>query len=233
MLRENGLPPLNGDIREMYTHGDYTAYADIPELVPISGLPQNHRHIGAVLWSPVVEDPAWWDELLTESPVVYVTLGSSGESDILPAVLEGLRDLPATILTATAGRTRLGSLPANARTAEFLDGSRAAARASLVISNGGSPTTYQALAAGVPVLGLTSNNMDQHLNMEAVCRAGAGEVLGARGLDIRRLRSTVEAMLGDPAYRQAAQAVANAHRRTDATTQFRQLLDEVVPVRAG
>jgi UDP:flavonoid glycosyltransferase YjiC (YdhE family) len=228
--RENGLPPLNGDIREMYTNGDYTAYADIPELVPIPGLPPNHRHIGAVLWSPVVDDPDWWDELPPERPVVYVTLGSSGESDILPSVLEALRDFPVTIVAATAGRARLASLPSNVRTAEFLDGSRAAARASLVICNGGSPTTYQALAAGVPVLGLASNNMDQHLNMEAVCRAGAGEVLRARGIDRKRLRRTVEAMLEDVAYRNAAQVVAKAHQRSDAPAEFRRLLDEILSI---
>ena len=41
VLKEHGLPGIGGDIRTMYTWGDYTAYADIPELVPTFDLPAN------------------------------------------------------------------------------------------------------------------------------------------------------------------------------------------------
>jgi UDP:flavonoid glycosyltransferase YjiC (YdhE family) len=227
VLREHGLPGIGGDIRTMYTWGDYTAYADIPELVPTFDLPANHRYIGAVLWSPSVDLPSWWGDLPGDRPIVYATLGSSGDSEVMPHVLEALKDLPVTVIAATAGRGRSAPQPSNAYVADFLPGSEAAARSALVISNGGSPTTYQALAAGVPVLALVSNNMDQQLNMEAVRRAGAGEILKARGISAENVRSTVSRMLADDRLTAQAQRLASAHRACPAGLRFPHLLDEL------
>jgi UDP:flavonoid glycosyltransferase YjiC (YdhE family) len=228
VLREHGLPGIGHDIRVMYTAGDYTAYADIRELAPVDGLPPTHRYIGAVLWSPAVTRPEWWDDLPRDRPIVYVTPGSSGESDFLEVVLDALADLPVVVVAATARRVQVRRPPANARLAEFVPGIEAAARARLVICNGGSPTTYQALAAGVPVLGIVSNNMDQHLNMEAVKRAGAGDVLRARGLTADAARTTVERLLSGPGYAQAARAVAAASRACRASVEMPALIEDVL-----
>lgn len=228
VLREHGLPPIGGDIRVMYTFGDRTAYADIPSLTPLHGAPPSHRHIGAVLWSPSVPNPPWWDDLPPNRPIVYATPGSSGQGDLLPVVLDALADLPVVTIAATAGRVRVDRLPSNARVAEYLSGSDAARRAALVICNGGSPTTYQALAAGVPVLGIASNNMDQHLNMAAVRQAGAGEVIRARTVDAAAIRQLVSRMLEEPAYGVAARALGEAHRACPVESLFPALIDEVI-----
>jgi UDP:flavonoid glycosyltransferase YjiC (YdhE family) len=228
VLREHGLTPIGHDVRTMYTHGDLTAYADIPELVPTENLPPSHRYIGAVLWSPAVPFPPWWHELAADKPIVYVTLGSSGEAPLLPRVLEALADLPITVIASTAGRIATRNAPTNARIAEFLPGIEAARRAALVICNGGSPTTYQALAAGTPVLGLVSNNMDQHLNMAAVRRVGAGEVLRGRDVDCRCIRETALTILQTADYAAAAKVIADAHRKWDSTSRFARLVDDVL-----
>jgi UDP:flavonoid glycosyltransferase YjiC (YdhE family) len=212
----------------MYTYGDFTVYADVPALVPTYDLPASHRYIGPVLWSPAVDLPDWWADLPSDRPIVYVTPGSSGESEFASVVLEALADMPVTVLVATAGRTRLEGIPSNARVADFLPGTEAAGRAALVISNGGSPTTWQALAAGVPVLGIASNNMDQHLNMTAVRHAGAGELLRARGLRPAPLRTLVTRMLDAPRYRTAAAALALARRRYEPESRFPALIQEVL-----
>lgn len=228
VLRENNLPGIGGDIRVMYTFGDYTAYADIPELAPTYDAPTTHRHIGAVLWSPDVPTPTWWRDLPVDRPIVYATLGSSGEEDALALVLEALADLPATVIAATAGRARIPRPPANARVADFVPGTLAAARASLVICNGGSPTTYQALAAGVPVLGLPGTNMDQHLNMEGVRRAGAGETLGAGRLTAAGIRGLATRILGAQSYIDAAKTLAKAHLASDFRDRFPTLIGQAV-----
>ena len=226
--REHGLPRIGHDVRSMYTYGNCTAYADIPELVPTENLPPSHRYIGAVLWSPSVPFPPWWHELPADKPIVYVTPGSSGDAPVLPKVLEALADLPITVIASTAGRIGIRNAPANARITEFLPGTEAAARAALVICNGGSPTTYQALAAGTPVLGLVSNNMDQHLNMEGVRRVRAGEVLRARDVEARCIRQTVLAILQTADYAAAAKVIANAHREWDSASKFAELVNDVL-----
>jgi UDP:flavonoid glycosyltransferase YjiC (YdhE family) len=194
--RKYGLPSLGFDLRRVYTDADHTAYMDIPQMFPSERLPANHSYLGPVLWSPPIEVPAWWDRLPAGRPIVYVTLGSSGQGHLLPQVLAALSTLPVTLIAATAGNVDLGSQPDNVFAADFLPGEAAAARSALVVCNGGSPTSQQALASGVPVLGIASN-LDQFLNMHGVVGAGAGVRLRADRLQAGALRATVSAMLGD------------------------------------
>ena len=207
--RKYGLPALGFDLRRVYTDADHTAYMDVPLMFPSTSLPANHSYLGPVLWSPPIAPPLWWDTLPTGRPIVYVTLGSSGQGHLLPQVLAALSTLPITLLAATAGNIALGKMPDNVFVADFLPGEAAAARSALVICNGGSPTSQQALAAGVPVLGIASN-LDQFLNMHGVIGAGAGLRLRADRLRSDALSATVTGMLGNTALSEGAAKVAHA-----------------------
>lgn len=222
--RRHGLPALGSDLRRVYTDADYTLYADAAEMFPPVGMPVEHSYIGPVTWSPPIPLPDWWEALPQDKPLVYVTLGSSGQGQLLPLVLEALADLPVTVLAATAGNVDLASIPANARVERFLPGEAAARRAALVICNGGSPTCHQALSAGVPVLGIASN-LDQFLNMDGILRAGAGTLLRADRLQVSQLRSAAGALLDDPASADAARAVARTFATYDPNARFQSLLD--------
>ena len=59
LRRRHGLPSLGFNLKQVYTHGDYTLYADIPELYAMRRLPSNHRFIGPVVWSPRDPRPDW------------------------------------------------------------------------------------------------------------------------------------------------------------------------------
>ncbi|KAA1250518.1 glycosyltransferase [Mycobacterium simiae] len=207
--RKHGLPSLGWDLCSVFTDGDYSLYADVPELVPTASMPANHQFLGPVLWSPVGAPPAWWDTLPMDRPIIYVTLGSSGGRNLLQVVLNALADLPVTVIAATADRSDMTHVPANAFVTDFLPGEAAAARSAVVVCNGGSLTTQQALVAGVPVIGLASN-MDQHLNMEAIERAGAGLLLRTERLDSQSMAQAVTQALGRSDYRQAARRLAMA-----------------------
>ncbi|VBA36989.1 PGL/p-HBAD biosynthesis rhamnosyltransferase [Mycobacterium attenuatum] len=210
--RRNGLPILGWNLCRIFTDGDYTLYADVPELVPTDDLPANHRYLGPVLWSPAVQPPPWWDSLPADRPIVYATLGSSGGTNLLQVVLDALADMPVTVIAASADRSDLTNVPANAFVADYLPGEAAAARSAVVVCNGGSLTTQQALLAGVPVVGIASN-LDQHLNMEALERAGAGMLLRTERINGARVADAVRHALADPGYRQAARRLAEALAR--------------------
>jgi UDP:flavonoid glycosyltransferase YjiC (YdhE family) len=225
--RQYGLPTLGLDLRRVYTEADHVLYADVPELIPTFGLPTSHHYLGPVLWSPAVSPPDWWDEVPRGQPVIYITLGSSGRGELLDVVLDALAELPMSILAAKAGRADGRPAPANAFVADYLPGCEAAARASLVICNGGSPTTQQALAAGVPVLGIP-DNLDQHLNMQAICEHRAGEVLRAGAADAPSIRRAVQGILADPAYAEAARRLAAVFSRYDAPSRFRALVGQIL-----
>ncbi len=210
--RRHGLPSLGWNLCRIFTDGDHTLYADVPELLPTYNLPASHRYLGPVLWSPAGEPPPWWDSLPTDRPIVYATLGTSGGTNLLQVVLNALADLPVTVIAATAGRSDLNNVPANAFVADYLPGEAAAARSAVVVCNGGSLTTQQALVAGVPVVGIASN-LDQHLNMEAIERAGAGVLLRTERLKSRRVAEAVNQVLSGGEYEHAARRLAEAFGR--------------------
>jgi UDP:flavonoid glycosyltransferase YjiC (YdhE family) len=142
-------------------------------------------------------------------------------------VLTGLSRLPATVIVATAGKIVLGDAPANAYITDYLPMEITTRRSQLVISNGGSLTSYQALANGVPVIGLCSN-MDQLLNMAAVEHLGAGLSLRAGKVGIAGLLTAVTAMLDDPSYARAASRIGQTLAQIDPAQRFRDIVVEML-----
>jgi UDP:flavonoid glycosyltransferase YjiC (YdhE family) len=217
LRKRRGLPPV-GSLLEVLTHGDRTLFPDTPRLVPTAGGPPHHVYLGPILWSPEQPLPPWWNDVPSSKPIIYMTLGSSGKHDVLPVVLRALAKLDVTVLLSTAGRPEPEPMP-NLFTAPFLPGDQAVARSALVISNGGSTTGYQALAAGVPVLGIASN-FDQFLAMKAITTVGAGLVLRAGSLKESGVREAVQKLLAEPGFRHAAQTVAEDFSHFDCAQRF-------------
>lgn len=222
-----GLPSLGSDLRNVYTWGDYTLYADAPEVVAVHNLPSNHYYLGPVFWSAHTPPPGWWDHLPEDKPVIFLTLGSSGQASLLPMALEALSQLAATVIVATAGKIEIADAPANAYITEYLNMDAAIQRSQLVICNGGSLTTYQAFAHGVPVIGLCSN-MDQLLNMEAVERLGAGLTLRAARFRPTQLKEAVRGLLETDACTQAAGEVQELLTQVDARERFRAFVSRIL-----
>jgi UDP:flavonoid glycosyltransferase YjiC (YdhE family) len=208
VMRHFGLPPLGYDLREIYTHADHVLYADIPDMFEMVNLPPNHHFIGPVIWSPKVAPPPWWNRLPADKPIVYVTPGSSGHPHLLNIVLRALADMPVTAIVATTGKPVPPNLPPNIYTADYLPGLEACKRASLVICNGGSPTTHQALSAGKPVLAFPSN-LDQFLNMQGICRNGLGEQLRTNTLCKHSFKKFVVSLIQADQHVQSVQAIAD------------------------
>ena len=201
-----GLPPF-ADYLTGFTSGDYTLYADIPTIIPTTSLPTNHRHIGAICWEPNIEVPLWFNDLSPETPLAYVGLGSSGDHSALTAIIEGLQSLDIQIIVATGGKKIATNFSNKTIVTDFLPGSVIARKASLVVTNGGSPSTYQALREGVPVLGVPAN-MDQLLTMTAVDAASGGIMVRADIVTAKRISNAAKRLLREPKYKKSAQLLA-------------------------
>ena len=185
--KKYGFKPYRS-IREYYGDGDVVMYSDTPGLVPATAnLPPTHHYIGPIVWSPSMALPAWWAEAMAiERPRAYITLGSTGSVDLLPEIVAACLEEGLLCLVATAGRGQYKSDSPWVFSAPFLPGDLAAGAATLVICNGGSPTTHQALQQGVPVLGICSN-LDQVMNMSGIQRSGAG--IGMRAGEFSRSKA--------------------------------------------
>jgi UDP:flavonoid glycosyltransferase YjiC (YdhE family) len=216
-----------GNLLDVYTHADYTLYPDLQTLFPTAKLPVHHHYIGPIQWSPDVGLPHWWEALDAKKPIVYVNLGSSGPAELLPTIIETLGKLPLTIVLATAGRWQAKSELENLRASEYLPGDKVADRAALVICNGGSPSVYQALAKGVPVIGIASN-LDQFLCMSAIETAQAGLLLRAGQVSAHSLQKAVQTILREERFRAEAQTIAGELAQVDAVSTFRGFLKEIL-----
>jgi len=222
-----GLPEL-GSLLDVYTHGDYTLYADPPDFIPTENLPPHHRFLGHVDWSPDMPLPAWWKTLPAETPLIYVNLGSSGPADLLSKIALALSKLPVTVVMATAGRWQPGSLPANVRFCDYLPGDKAARCAAVTICNGGSPSVYQSLLQGVPVLGIPAN-MDQLLSMQAVERTKTGILLRSALLTEGKMNDALTRLMRDRSYKQKALQIREQLQRVNALERFQSFLAEICP----
>ncbi len=197
--------------------------------LPLPGAPAQHRFIGPILWPPPGSTPPWWNQLPEDRPIVYATPGSSGHAGLLAQVIAALAPLPVSVIAASAGQRSTLPHANNLFLSDFLPGTEAARRASLVICNGGSPTCQQALAAGVPVLGIPTN-LDQFLNMDPIVAAGAGQLLRADRVNPARLRETIDRLLNSDSFRQAAGAIQADFARYPAEQLFvEQLAETPVP----
>ena len=203
-----GLPSLGHDLRRCYTDADLRLFANIPALFPELRPSAQAEFIGPIAWSP--PDRTDLDVLEGDVPLVYVSMGSSGDPRVLATLIPVLEQTGARIVVATAGKplpTSIGS--AQTHIFDFLPGNQLCRRASLVVCNGGSPTTNQALSHGVPVLGIASN-MDQFLNMSAIVRQGAGILMRADRTQPEKMAVAIAALVNDARFSTQAQRLAQS-----------------------
>jgi UDP:flavonoid glycosyltransferase YjiC (YdhE family) len=113
-------------------------------------------------------------------------------------------------------------VPANVHVEAWIPQAGVLPEAAVVVCHGGSGTTFGALAAGVPLV-VVPLFADQPANGRVVAAAGAGalvepespaggEMSPLRQSDVPRLRSAIEAVLGEPSYSEAAKRIAGEMR---------------------
>lgn len=223
--RDYGLPAIRYDLSSSFTDGDKTLYADLPELVPTFKRPSHHHYLGPILWS-YDSAPDWWDDVPKDRPLAYVSLGSSGKGELLPGVLTMLARLGVNAMVSTAGHPTPASVPGQVWVGEYLPGLEAARRANIVICNGGSATVYQALAAGVPVIGLPYN-LDQYLMMDYVQEFGVGEYVRSGQASIDAMERAATTILSDVSYERKAQSLKESVQAHRCDKRFLQIVESL------
>ena len=155
---------------------------------------------------PQMPRPDAWADLREDLPTLYITLGSSGRADLLAPTVDALACDRYQIIVSSAGKLFDITSQPHVFHSSMVPGDMACERADLVICNGGSPTSQQALRAGKPVLGVPCN-LDQFLNMDALSRRGVGLVVRSDRFSARRVQAAVETLLDDQQGRHAVLAL--------------------------
>jgi UDP:flavonoid glycosyltransferase YjiC (YdhE family) len=220
VYRKYGIKPLNG-VQLLETIPLISP--DLPGMYEPAARFPNWHMVGPIIAQPTLEKPAWWDELDDGRTNVYVTMGSTGILDtFLQRTYDALGKAPYRFLLTTAGQAKPETLrmaPPNFRIAEYAPGSELLEHCAGLIFHGGNGTMYQALAAGVPMIGVPTH-LEQRINFVAARKHGFGIQFGARRINGAALARGLEHILQEPKFRLNAQrfteAVKNSHGAVEA-----------------
>ncbi len=105
----------------------------------------------------------------------------------------------------------LGELPGDPIVVRFAPQLKLVELADLVITHAGMNTTVEALAQGKPLLALPVAN-DQPGVAARIVRSGCGLMIPIAKASAPRIKSSLQAILGDPRFCENAQRVAAANR---------------------
>lgn len=162
--RRHGLDRVR-DIFDVISspHGNFIA--DIPEYTPCNELPDHYQFVGPLIWEPDIARPDWLSSLEPNRPSVYVTMGSTGNSEAFLKTLTVLRDAGYQVMTTTGGHLR--EAPEGVFACDFAPGSALLRHSDAVICHGGNLTIYQAVRERVPVVAIPTFH-DQEINVDRI-----------------------------------------------------------------
>ncbi|HIU26419.1 MAG TPA: UDP-glucuronosyltransferase [Candidatus Copromorpha excrementigallinarum] len=212
VARNHGVRQFECDT-ELFT-GDFNLMSDAPELFPeFRGLPREYRFCGPLLNHEEIPQPAWKKTYKeTGRKKILVTMGSSGERDILLKVLEGLKKADADIFVSTASVKGMleslekdrGGFPESFYFAERLPHLDMAGWVDLSIIHGGQGTVYTTALGGKPFIGIPMFS-EQQYNLENIMRAGSGEKISAAKLSSEELLERIDRIFSDGRYYEKAE----------------------------
>lgn len=179
-------------LSDFYLAGDHVFFADLPALYPDAQLPEHQHFIGPVIWHNTATPwPEGWPTVFGDKPVAYVTMGSTGAHTTVPAILGALRQAGYQILLSGYGSDTSALDTTDVWLAPFVPGDAVLKKASLIVCNGGTGTTYHALSHGVPIIAI-AQNMDQVLHSDQLTQMGVARMIYADKVTSEKLAIEIE-----------------------------------------
>ena len=214
-----GLPPVHG---AMLAHSPYLALVPTTEAYeyPRRAVPTHMMYIGPVTTSErgEVHDDFDWTWLDDGRPTVYVSMGTIVDgTDIFRNALEAARgaDWKMVMAIGREGDVRkYTDAPPNVLVRNFVPQLALLDKVQAVVSHGGNNTVTETLLHGLPLV-VIPNSADQPESAGRVKASGAGIRMRPREATPRRLRQSIEAILNEPSYQEAAQRIQASYQKCD------------------
>lgn len=227
-----GLEPHAG-------HADcLSSLAQISQLVPDFDFPRPaapHRHAVGPIRPPSEGAPDLPAELQArldpERPLVFASLGTlqGHRAGIFRAVAGACRDLGAQCVVAHCGRLdgrSAARIDADIVT-DFVPQRAMLSRAAVCVTHAGMNTVLDSLEAGVPMLALPIA-FDQPGIGARIVHHGVGERLPRVLLSRAKLRNSLERLLAEPRFRNAAQRIGQDIRMSGGTRRAADIIEDAV-----
>ena len=199
-----------------YQHG----YLDIwPSVLGGAPEPQLGRVLPVRPTDPTSDDGEWtlpptWSAD-DDRPLVYLTMGTVHRATrLLGDLVAGMSGLDVRILVTIGPHVDpdgFAGAPEQVAIERYVPQGAVLGRCAAVVCHGGAGTVLGAAAAGVPMVCLPQA-ADQFRNSDGVAISGAGLVLQPEQVSASSVAEAVQAVLGDPRHRSAADARAGRDR---------------------
>jgi len=220
-LRLRGIDPLGAE------HGaTLQIVAARRDLDPMRGEPPVH-HTG-VIWQGVPSAA-----VPTPVPRILISLSTcafAGQRRMLQNILDAIAPLTieATVTVGPAINASGLRVPKNASMHAWLDHDEVLATTSLVVGHGGHSTAMRALSFGVPQVVMPANPMIDQKGVGAALERIGGGILLSKHARPQRIRSAIENVLNDAAYREAANRLGEQIRQRDGAVVAAEAIGEFV-----
>ena len=192
LREESGLPAFTSPLEILDDADAVICTAGAPLEYARQDLPARVHLVGAQVWDPPSDRPAWLDE--PGDPWVLVTCSTDyqGDERLAEVAVEALADLPVRVLVTMADAYDSSSVRSqgNVRVERHVPHGQVLPLASAVVCHAGFGIVTRSVAAGVPVVAVPFGR-DQPEVARRVVEAGAGVSLPSKKLDVQRLRAAV------------------------------------------
>lgn len=204
--KELGVAPFRSDL-DIYG-GDFNLMSDAKELFPkLQNLPENYQFCGPLFMYKKIDMPQCVKDYKdTGKRKIFVSMGSSGEKEILLKVLRGLQGLEIDVFVAAT------SILAEEDVAEFgkefffaesFPHKEIAEWVDLSVIHGGQGTVYTSLLAGKPFIGIPMFS-EQQYNLGNLEKTGCMVRMKEEELTRENLQAQILKMLEEPFWRENA-----------------------------
>ena len=197
--------------------GDTAVVTDVPEILtipkgeleawkPSEKYKKYYNHpgklrYGGALYSKLFGEVS--DEIKTfldtNKPKIYVAL-TSGQSDVISRVYEGIKDMDAKIIVVTTVHHIKETSHDNVLFVDHLPSHKVMPMVDVAIIHGGQGSVQTAIASGTPIVGIPLH-VEQGLNVAMVEKHGAGIMQIKHDIDSHDILEKVERILKDPLYK--------------------------------
>ncbi|MFL5253448.1 MAG: nucleotide disphospho-sugar-binding domain-containing protein [Rhodopila sp.] len=236
MLAELGCPPLPLPFYDaMIKLPDLYLQTGVPGFeLPRTALPSTLHYVGATQPAAGVDAiPDWAADLEDGRKVVLVTQGTAANSDLgqlIRPTLEALADERDLVVVATTGGRPveiLGTVPDNARIAQFLPYHWLMPKLDLLVTNGGYGSVNHALSLGIPLV-VAGTTEDKKEVSARVTWSGVGLALGTDDPTVKQIGEAVRQVLGTASFRDRAVILAKEYQANALENKLGPLLEALV-----
>jgi len=190
VLRAHGIrKPLRYE--DYISSDDLVFLCDVPEFSPAGILPANHHYVGPLFWKNGGSSPPWLGEIKASDRLVYISLGSTGTLELLRIIIHALKGKGYTLVVTFRSLSEAEPMDwgEGVYAERFADAQPILEKAAAVLCHAGNGTIYQALASGVPVIGIPTH-LEQRFNAQRLEALGLG-----REIDLHMLKGYPEMLL--------------------------------------